>query len=121
MRGLEGVRVLELGEGVSAAWAAKLMGDLGADVIKVEPPGGDRARWHGPFRGGAPDPEQSGRFLYLNPSKRGIEHDVPAPTAAPSSSDWSSAPTSWCTTTPRPACASWAWSTTSWRRSGPSS
>ena len=42
--GLEGLRVLELGELVSASFAAKMMGDLGADVVKVETPGGDRAR-----------------------------------------------------------------------------
>ena len=59
MAGLSGVRVLELGELVSAAYAAKLMGDLGADVVKVEEPGGDRARRRGPFPGGNPDPEQS--------------------------------------------------------------
>ena len=44
MRGLEGIRVLELGEMVSAAYASKLIGDLGAEVIKVEEPGGDPAR-----------------------------------------------------------------------------
>lgn len=36
MQGLEGVKILELGHMVSAAYAAKLMADLGADVIKVE-------------------------------------------------------------------------------------
>ena len=38
MQGLEGVKVLELGHLVSAAYATKLMADLGADVIKVEEP-----------------------------------------------------------------------------------
>ncbi len=42
MQGLEGVKVLELGHMVPAAYAAKLMADLGADVIKVEEPEGDR-------------------------------------------------------------------------------
>lgn len=41
MRGLEGVRVLELGNMASAAYATKLIGDLGAEVIKIEEPGGD--------------------------------------------------------------------------------
>lgn len=76
MRGLEGVRVLELGDGVSAAYATKLMADLGADVIKVEPPQGERARRRGPFPGGVPDPERSGLFLYLNTNKRGVTLDV---------------------------------------------
>ncbi len=72
MRGLEGVRVLELGELVSAAYAAKLLADLGADVVKVESPAGDRARRRGPFPGGTPDPERSGLFLYLNTNKRSV-------------------------------------------------
>ena len=79
MAGLSGVRVLELGELVSAAYAAKLMGDLGADVVKVEEPGGDRARRRGPFPGGNPDPEQSGLFLYLNTNKRGVTLDLRTP------------------------------------------
>ncbi len=62
---------------VSAAYATKLMADLGADVIKVEsPPAGDRARTRGPFPGGAPHPERSGLFLYLNANKRGITLDL---------------------------------------------
>ncbi|MEL6986077.1 MAG: CoA transferase, partial [Actinomycetota bacterium] len=46
---LAGLRVLELGELVSAPYATKLLADLGADVIKVEPPGGERGRHRGPF------------------------------------------------------------------------
>ncbi|MEM8924310.1 MAG: CoA transferase [Actinomycetota bacterium] len=70
-RGLDGVRVLELGEMVSAPYAAKLMADLGADVIKVEPPEGERARHRGPFRA-APDPDASGLYLALNTNKRSV-------------------------------------------------
>jgi crotonobetainyl-CoA:carnitine CoA-transferase CaiB-like acyl-CoA transferase len=76
MKGLEGLRVLELGEMVSAAFASKLIADLGADVIKVEPPEGDRARRRGPFPGDAQDPEKSGLFLYLNTNKRGVVLDL---------------------------------------------
>lgn len=76
MRGLEEVKVLELGEMVSAAYATKLMADLGADVIKVEEPGGDSARLRGPFPGNVVDPEQSGLFLYLNTNKRGVTLDL---------------------------------------------
>ena len=78
MKGLEGIRVLELGELVSAAYGAKLIGDLGGDVIKVEEPRGDRARSRGPFPGGTPDPERSGLFLYLNSNKRGVTLDLRA-------------------------------------------
>ena len=44
MQGLEGVRVLELGNLVSAVYVAKLMADLGAEIAKVEEPQGDLAR-----------------------------------------------------------------------------
>ncbi|MBI3304068.1 MAG: CoA transferase [Deltaproteobacteria bacterium] len=76
MQGLAGVKVLESGNMVSAAYATKLMADLGADVIKVEEPAGDRARQRGPFPGGIVDPEKSGLFLYLNTNKRGITLDL---------------------------------------------
>ncbi len=79
MRGLEGVRVPELGEMVSAAYAAKLLADLGADVVKVEPPGGERARRRGPFPSGESDPERSGLFLYLNTNKRSVVLDLDEP------------------------------------------
>ncbi len=76
MQALEGLRVLELGEMVAAAYGAKLMADLGADVIKVEPPGGDPARSRGPFPAGKQDREASGLFLYLNTNKRGVTLDT---------------------------------------------
>ncbi|MEW6298069.1 MAG: CoA transferase, partial [Thermodesulfobacteriota bacterium] len=78
MHGLEGVKVVELGHLVSAAYATKLMADLGADVIKVEEPDGDRARRRGPFPGGKIDPAQSGLFLALNTNKRGVTLDLRA-------------------------------------------
>jgi crotonobetainyl-CoA:carnitine CoA-transferase CaiB-like acyl-CoA transferase len=73
---LEGLRVVECGELVAAAYASKLLADLGADVVKVEPPSGDGARRRGPFPGGTPDPERSGLFLYLNTNKRGVALDL---------------------------------------------
>jgi crotonobetainyl-CoA:carnitine CoA-transferase CaiB-like acyl-CoA transferase len=77
---LDGLRVLELGDLVSAAYATKLLADLGADVIKIERPGGgDLARRRGPFPGGVPHPETSGLFLYLNANKRGICLDCTRP------------------------------------------
>ena len=66
------IRVLEIGDGIASAYAAKLMGDHGADVIKVESPDGDALRARGPFPNGTPDPEQSGVFLPLNVNKRGV-------------------------------------------------
>ena len=74
---LAGLRVLELGEMVAAPYCTKLLGDLGAEVVKVERPGpGDPARLRGPELDGAFDPERSGTFLYLNTSKRSIQLDL---------------------------------------------
>jgi crotonobetainyl-CoA:carnitine CoA-transferase CaiB-like acyl-CoA transferase len=71
-RALEGITVVECGITGAAAYAAKLMADLGADVIKVEEPThGDPARALGPFPGDA-NPEASGTYLYLNTNKRGV-------------------------------------------------
>lgn len=77
---LEGTRVLDLGDFVSGPYCARLLGDLGAEVIKVEPPGGDSARRYGPFPGDVPDHEASGLFLYLNYNKLGITLDYRTPT-----------------------------------------
>jgi crotonobetainyl-CoA:carnitine CoA-transferase CaiB-like acyl-CoA transferase len=77
---LTGLRVVECGHMVSAAYASKLMADLGAEVIKVEPPGsGDLSRQRGPFPGATPHPERSGLFLYLNTNKRGVTLDLRQP------------------------------------------
>lgn len=78
---LAGLRVLEVGGLVSAAYAAKLLADLGADVVKIESPRGDPARRRGPFPGGIEDPNASGLFLYLNTNKRGVVLDLERPAA----------------------------------------
>lgn len=71
-RALEGVRVVELGQMVSAPCCARSFAELGADVIKVELPEGDVARRIGPFPGGEQHPEKSGLFFINNTSKRGV-------------------------------------------------
>ena len=68
---LDGFRILDLTT-EPGFLAGKLLGDLGADVIKIEPPGGDQARRRGPFVGGTADAERSILWLALNTSKRGI-------------------------------------------------
>ena len=70
------IRVVECGAGVSAAFAAKMLADLGADVVKVEPPEGDWTRRRGPFPNDEPDPERSALFAYLNINKRGVVADL---------------------------------------------
>ena len=56
-----------------------MIADLGAEVIKVEPPGGDLTRRRGPFPNDQPDPEKSGIFIYLNANKRGAVADLKRP------------------------------------------
>lgn len=70
------INVVECGGGVSAAFAAKMLADLGANVIKVEPPTGDVTRTRGPFPGDKPDPEKSGLYVFLNVNKRGVAADL---------------------------------------------
>jgi len=69
---LAGLKVLEFGDFIAGPYCAKLLADLGADVIKIEPPNGDRTRSYGPFPEDIPHPESSGLFLYLNTNKRGV-------------------------------------------------
>ena len=74
---LKGLKVIEYGQFVSAPFCTKLMADMGAEVIKIEPPGkGDAARDYGPFPGDEPHRERSGLFLFLNQNKLGITLDV---------------------------------------------
>ncbi len=74
---LSGLKVIETGELISAPYCGRLLADLGAEVLKVEPPGsGDAARREGPFPDDLPHPEKSGLFLYLNLNKRGITLDL---------------------------------------------
>ncbi len=68
---LAGLRVLELAD-EKGQFCGKLLGDLGADVVKIEPPGGEAARRVGPFLDDIPHPERSLSFWYYNTSKRGI-------------------------------------------------
>ena len=78
---LAGMRVLDISEGIAGPFCAKLLGDLGADVVKVERPGiGDETRNMGPFPSWADDPEKrheaSATFFYLNTSKRSVVLDL---------------------------------------------
>ena len=72
---LAGLRVIELANHIGQ-WCGKLMADFGADVIKVEPPGGVAERQIGPFYQDVPDPNRSLYFWHYNTSKRGITLDL---------------------------------------------
>ncbi|MCL5957993.1 MAG: CoA transferase [Chloroflexi bacterium] len=75
-KALDDIKVVELPGFVSGPYCGKLLADLGAEVIKVEPPTGDRTRRAGPFPQDAPHQERSGLFLYLNTNKLGVTLDL---------------------------------------------
>ena len=106
-----GITVLEIADFIAGPYCARLLADLGARVIKVEPPrGGDSARNYGPFPDDVPHRERSGLFL-LHKHQQGKHY--PGPVAPPRTGSyslaWPPAPTCWWRT-PHPApCGSLAW------------
>jgi crotonobetainyl-CoA:carnitine CoA-transferase CaiB-like acyl-CoA transferase len=78
---LDDVRVLELTNGLSGAFCAKLLADQGADALKIEPPaGGDPSRHEPPFIDGEPHPDRGALFLAFNTNKRSVTLDITTPT-----------------------------------------
>ncbi len=76
MQALDNVRILDLTHHIAGPYATRLFAGLGADVIKVERPGGDISRSYGPFKGNQPGQERSGLFFYLNCDKRSVVLDL---------------------------------------------
>jgi len=70
--------VIEAGTGEAIAYCGRLLADAGSQVIKIEPPEGDAARWETP-RGRNDDPERSPLFLHLNTGKRSVTLDLDTP------------------------------------------
>lgn len=75
MTALRGIRVIELAN-ERIAFAGKLLADMGADVILVEPPGGDPARGYPPFLDDTPGPDRSLWWWHYHTSKRGVTLDL---------------------------------------------
>ena len=72
---LEGFRALDLTD-AKGFLCGRILGDLGADVIKVEPPGGEPSRRISPFYKDIPDPEKSLYWFAYNANKRGITLNI---------------------------------------------
>jgi crotonobetainyl-CoA:carnitine CoA-transferase CaiB-like acyl-CoA transferase len=73
---LAGLRVIDLSQGIAGPYCTRLLGDLGAEVIKVEPPEGDYTRRLGPFPGDIPHDEKAGLFVHLNENKKSVTLDI---------------------------------------------
>ena len=71
---LEGIRIVDVSQGVSGPLGSMMLGDLGAEIIKVEPTEGDWLRQIGPFEKG-----ESSLFIRLNRNRRGICLDLKSP------------------------------------------
>ncbi|MGH2418052.1 MAG: CaiB/BaiF CoA transferase family protein, partial [Candidatus Limnocylindria bacterium] len=73
---LDGIRVIDASRVLAGPFATMLLGDLGADVIKVEPPAGDETRTWGPPWWGDPADRRSAYFAAVNRNKRSIVLDL---------------------------------------------
>ncbi len=69
---LNGITVLDLTHCIAGPYCTKLLAGFGADVLKVEPPAGERGRRMAPFYRDEPGPDSSLPFAYLNTGKRSI-------------------------------------------------
>jgi CoA:oxalate CoA-transferase len=73
---LDGIRVIQVGGGIAAGNGARMLALAGADVIAIEPPGGDWVRSIAPFADGVAPPEGSLLYQHLGAGKRGIVCDL---------------------------------------------
>ncbi|MFR9801909.1 CaiB/BaiF CoA transferase family protein [Pseudonocardia sp. RS010] len=72
---LQGTRVLELADELGE-YCGRLLAGLGAEVVKIEPPGGEGTRRHGPFHHDEPHPDRSLHFWHYNLGKRSVVLDL---------------------------------------------
>ena len=73
---LDGIRIVDLSRVLAGPFATMLLGDLGADVIKIEPPDGDESRGWGPPWWGDPAERRSAYFASVNRNKRSVVLDL---------------------------------------------
>lgn len=73
------LRVVELADDIAGEFTGRLLAEMGADVIKVEPPQGSPTRTVGPFVGQPDDRERSLNFWYYNSNKRSVALDLGKP------------------------------------------
>ncbi len=79
-RTLAGLRVVEVCQNLAGPLCGKILADLGADVVKVEPPAGDAARrWGPPFHETADGSRVGTMYAYANTGKRGLRLDLTTP------------------------------------------
>jgi len=72
---LDGITVIDLSHALAGPFASTMLGDYGAEIIKIEPPGGEIARaWEPPFYGG-----ESAYFVNLNRNKKSVVVDLKHP------------------------------------------
>jgi crotonobetainyl-CoA:carnitine CoA-transferase CaiB-like acyl-CoA transferase len=73
---LQGVRVIDLTQALAGPFCTMLLADLGADVVKVEPPEGDMTRFSGPFTLDDSERHYGGYFASINRNKRSVVLDL---------------------------------------------
>lgn len=82
---LNGLRVLDLSSVLMGPFATQLLADMGADVIKIEPPTGDTVRGIGPMR----NPGMGSNFLHVNRNKRSLVLNLKNPEGLETFLSWS--------------------------------
>ena len=85
---MAGLKVIDLTRNVAGPYATKVLVEQGAEVLKIEPSGGDPSRNYGPFVDDVPDSEGSGLFLHLNRGKQSIVLDALSPEGAAQIRAW---------------------------------
>ena len=73
---LAGVRIVDVTQALAGPFCTMLLADLGADVIKVEPPAGDMTRYSGPFTREDTEKAYGGYFASINRNKRSVVLDL---------------------------------------------